>query len=611
MNYWKACLVFAGVGLLAVSVPAATPTMDVDEIRPGMTGIGRTVFEGTKKDEFQAHILGVLRNVLGPRRNLILARLEGGPLAHTGVIAGMSGSPVYIDGRLIGAISYSLGAFSKEPIAGITPIAEMVETASPGPRRPAVAQARVEPRMTPEGLSAVFREAFGRLRAFAEQPGGVQAFGIPVGAGAQLGAMLRPIATPIVMSGFTGETLDLLADTFRGDAFAPVVSGSAQAPDPGVRGPLEPGDAVGVSLVRGDLDLAATGTVTHVDGDKVYAFGHPFFNLGPTAFPMTRAHVYALLPSLFASAKISAVGEIIGTFQQDRAAAIAGTLGQGPPLIPMRLSLDADRGLQKKFSYELANDQLFTPLLTYITIVNTLRSYEREFGAATFSVKGSAKVKGHGEIAFEDIFTGESPSLGAATYIAAPITFLLTNGFEPVELEAVDISISSTEQPKTVTLERVWLDVVDPRPGTTVPLKMLTRTYRGEEVVRTLPIDIPANATGTLSILVADGARLTQFEQRELRQPLEPQSVTQMMRSLNKARKNNRLYVKLLTSTAGAVVNGETLSSLPPSVLAVFEGDRSGGNVIPLRSATMGEWEIAVDHAVSGARLLTINVESR
>jgi hypothetical protein len=178
-----------------------------------------------------------------------------------------------------------------------------------------------------------------------------------------------------------------------------------------------------------------------------------------------------------------------------------------------------------------------------------------------------------------------------------------------VELEGVDISISSTEQPRTATLERVWLDAVELRAGKTVPLKILTRTYRGEEVIRTVSIDIPANASGSLSVLVADGGYLTQLEQRELRRP-EPQSIAQMIRSLNKARKNNRLYVKLLSTTAGAVVNGETLSSLPPSVLAVFEADRSGGNVIPLRSATVGEWELPIDHSVSGSRLLTINLES-
>jgi hypothetical protein len=274
----------------------------------------------------------------------------------------------------------------------------------------------------------------------------------------------------------------------------------------------------------------------------------------------------------------------------------------------MSVSLENSRGLQKTFKFELANDQLFTPLLTYVSLLNTLRSYEREYGAASFTVKGKAVVKGHGEVAFEDIFTGESPSIGAASSIAAPLMFLLSNDLAPVEIEGVAVSIKTTEEPRKATLERVWLDEIRPRPGRTVPLKLLARTYGGEELIRTVPIDIPANASGTLSILVSDGASLKQWEQRELRQPLEPQTIGQMIRALNNTRKNNRLYVRLLSADAGAVIGGETLSALPPSVLAVFEAERNGGSFIPLRSAAVGEWEVPVDYALSGSRLLTIDV---
>ncbi len=598
--------------LLAVvsfaSLPASTPQMAIDELRPGMLGTGVTVFQGESREDFKVQIIGVLKNVVGPRRNLILARLEGGPLASTGVIAGMSGSPVYVEGRLIGAVSYSLGAFSKEPIAGITPIAEMTETAALATPRPPSQRARVEWPVTPDSLVRAFREAFGAPSAFAERPADVQAFGVPAVAAEHFGVSLRPIFTPLVMGGFTADSSQLLSSVFADRGFVPVAGGGA-----GLRradaSPLQPGDAIGIGLISGDLSLAGAGTVTLVDGDRVFAFGHPFYNLGPTAFPMTRANIETVLPSLFTSTKIASIGEIIGTFQQDRATAIAGTLGPGPALIPVKIGLDSERGLRKSFRFDLVQDQLFTPLLTYVTIVNTLKSYEREFGAATFTVKGTATVKGHGDISFEDIFTGDSPSIGAATYIVAPITFLLSNDREPVEIEAVDISIASTEQPRTATLERVWLDDVRPRAGRAVALKILTRTYRGDETIRTIPIDIPANASGSLSILVSDGTRLAQMEQRELRQSLPPQSVGQMIRALNKARKNNRLYVKLLSPDSGAVVNGEALSALPASVLAVLEGEKSGGSFIPLRSASIGEWELATDYAVRGSRLLTIDVE--
>jgi hypothetical protein len=603
------------LAVLLVGWPAAAPRyMTVDEVRPGMVGIGRTVFEGDRLEEFKVHILGVLRNVVGPRRSMVLARLEGGPLASTGVIAGMSGSPVYVDGRLLGAIAYSLGQFAKEPIAGITPITEMIESAGPQARRvPNTNRPALQVPMTPESAAAALRKAFSWFqRPFADRPEDIVA-SLGLAGTAQVGTLLRPIATPLALSGFSGSIADTLSAAFRDSGFVPMPGGAPQAAagaaQPAAQ-PLRPGDAVGVNLITGDLTMGATGTVTEVDGDQVYAFGHPFYNLGPTQFPMTRAFVYTLLPSLSASMKIATTGETIGTFRQDRATAIAGTLGRGPDLIPVKISLDTERGLKKTFDFQVVNDQLFTPLLTYVSIVNTLTAYEREFGAATFAVKGKAVVHGHGEVSFEDVFTGESPTIGAAAYVVAPLTFLLGNDIEPVQLEGVDLSITTSEQPRTATLERVWLDAVKVKPGSTVPLKLLLRTYRGEEITRTVPIDIPANARGSLSLLVSDGTSLARIEQRDARTITQARGLSQMIRELNRARKNNRLYIRLLNQDAGGVVNGEKLSSLPPSVLAVMEADRNGGNFSPLRNATIGEWELTTDNAVSGSRILTITVES-
>ena len=381
-------------------------------------------------------------------------------------------------------------------------------------------------------------------------------------------------------------------------------------PVPDADRPLQPGDAVGVSLIGGDLSLGGTGTITQIDNGRVYAFGHPFYNLGPTEFPMTRAYVHTLLPSLMSSSKLATMGEIVGTIQQDRATAIAGTLGPAPSLLPITIALETERGPKRTFKFEVVRDQLFTPVLTYVSILNTLKSYEREYGAATFSVKGRALVRKHGEIAFEDLFTGDSPSIGAASYIAGPLTFLLKNEFEPVQIDALDLTIGSSEEPRTATIERVWLDTIDVRPGRTVPLKILMRSYRGDEMIRSVPIEVPTNASGPLTVMVADGLRLAQWEQREARQPQQAQGVAQMVRALNKARKNNRLYVRLLSRDAGAVVDGESLSALPPSVLAVMEADRNGGQFVPLRNATLGEWDISTDYAISGARFLSIDVDA-
>jgi hypothetical protein len=191
--------------------------------------------------------------------------------------------------------------------------------------------------------------------------------------------------------------------------------------------------------------------------------------------------------------------------------------------------------------------------------------------------------------------------------VVAPLTALIANDDEPVEVERLDLAIRSAEEPKTATLERVWLDDPRPRAGRTVPLKVLMRTFRGEDLLRTVPITIPANAVGSLSVVVSDGQRLQQAEQRELRLP-QPRSVDQIIRAFNRARRNNTLYVKLMSGDAGAVVNGEPLSSLPPSVLAVLEGDRTGGTFNTLNSATLGEWELPTDATVSGVRTLTIAV---
>lgn len=594
-----------------VVLPAQTRLMPLDEVKPGMTGVGQTVFQGTDLEEFKVHIIGVLRNVQGPQRSLILAKLEGGPLAETGVIAGMSGSPVYIDGRLVGAVSYSIGAFAKEPIAGITPIAEMTDATSVVTRRATGPQARIQLPVTAETLATALRAASARIGSFADRPADVQSVGIPAAMGAEMGALLRPIATPLVMSGVDGATRTLVSSMFSDAGFAPVLSGGAGEQTPVSTGPLRPGDAIGVSLIGGDLEMGATGTVTHIDGDRVYAFGHPFFNLGPTEFPLTRAYVYTSLPSLMSSFKIATLGDVIGTMKQDRATAIAGTLGKGPAVVPLTVTLESNRASTRTFHYRIVNDQLFTPLLTYVTMFNTLGSYERQFGAVTFTVKGKAAFEEHGDLTFEDIFTGDNPIPGASAYVAGPLTMLLANDLEPVALKGVNLTITTAEEPRSATIERVWLDEVHPRAGQTVPLKVLTRSYRGAEKISTIPIDIPANASGQLSIMVTDGRQLNQLEQRELRRTLQPQSVAQMMRLLNETRRNNRIYVRLLTGTPGAVVNGEALPSLPPSVLAVLEADRSGGSFTPIRSAALGEWELPMDSAVTGTRVLTLDLDNK
>jgi hypothetical protein len=592
---------------------AATPIMPIAEVKPGMIGVGHTVFNGTRVEEFRAHILGVIENVIGPQRTLILAKLEGGPLADTGVIAGMSGSPVYVDGRLIGAVAYALGSFSTEPIAGITPIGEMTEATSRDVPRPAAARIDVQFPLTRENLIAAFRKALNWNRAFADRASDVQLVGmqgIPGLGGREVGTMLRPIATPLVMSGFDPEFAAMLGAAFQDQGFVPMGGGAAPRDgDMPFDGPLKPGDAVGVNFVTGDLLLGGTGTVTHIDGDRVYAFGHPMYNLGPTEFPMTRAYVYTVLPSLASSSKLSTTGEVIGTVLQDRATAIAGRLGPGPAMIPVTLTLEAEQAPKRTFTFEVVKDQLFTPLMSFTAIANAVIAYERQLGTATYAIDGSITVKGHEPVSLDNLFSGDSAAMNASSYIIAPLTALMNNDQEKVDIERLDLTFSAAEAPRTATIERVWIDDPRPRAGRTVPLKVLLRTYRGEDVMRTIPIEIPSHARGSLTVMVSDGQRLTQAEAREARAP-QTRTIPQLVRALNRTRRNDTLYVKLLGPEAGAVVNGEVLSSLPPSVLAVLESDRSGGSFNPLYSATLGEWELATGHAVNGVRTLTLPISA-
>ena len=326
-------LVFAFLATLClVQLPAETARMPLAEVKTGMTGVGVTVFRGAEREEFEVEVLGVLTNVMGPQRNIIVARLTGGPLATTGVIQGMSGSPVYFDERLAGAVSYSLGSFSTDAIAGITPIEEMVATDAAATVAARRAPARLRMPVAEQDLAAVVREAFGSVQAFAQRPTDVRAFGLPSSQAGRLGTLLQPIATPLVLNGFAPELQSLLTAAFSAGGLATTVGGTmtAEAQLEAAGQPLQPGDAVGASLVQGDLTMAGTGTVTMVEDDRVYAFGHPFYNLGPVRFPMTRVHVTTLLPSLALSSKIAAIGQVLGTIDQDRSTGIYGSVGPGP-----------------------------------------------------------------------------------------------------------------------------------------------------------------------------------------------------------------------------------------------------------------------------------------
>ncbi len=606
------CTAVACGVVLPAGLPAATETMPLSEVKAGMQGVGITVFEGNTRSEFTVHILGVLTNVMGPQRDLIVARLEGGPLSSTGVIQGMSGSPVYIDDRLLGAVSYSLGSFAKDAIAGITPIEEMIETDSSSSQI-ARRNLRLPLNSTPTELSRKMREAFRTLEPFAHNPRNVSVSGIPNAEAGHLATMLRPISTPIVLNGFVPQVQEIWASMLNHAGFTTAVggigaTGGTQTND---SPSLEPGDPVGVMLMRGDLSMAGTGTVTLVEDQRVYAFGHPFYNLGSSQFPMTTAQVTTLLPSLAISSRIAEIGDVLGTIDQDRSTGIYGSIGNEPTMIPVSVTLETPANAAREvFRFEIIDNELFTPLLTYTGVLNTLFSWTQEIGAGTYDITTLAQLQNQPSVSFQNMYTGSTAAISAALSTATPLTSLLSNIFESVKVERIDVTVTAYETPRVSTLQRAWLDTQDVRSGETIPLHILTRFDDGSDQTYTLDLTIPRHITGAAELLISDAITLEQEDIQSGRATGDISSVPQLIDRLNSRRKNNRFYVQLLSPQPGAIVQGNTFESLPPSILAVLEADAGNGPLTKLSQSQISEWELPTDRVVSGSRRLALTITS-
>jgi hypothetical protein len=537
---------------LVLATPRAQQSafMSVDDVRPGMVGIGRTVFEGNQLEDFTVNVIGVLRNIIGPGRDLILARLEGGPLATTGVMQGMSGSPVYIDGRLLGAVSYALGSFPREPIAGITPIAEMTAAVDSTSPRVNGRDLDLEWPATPERVYA----ALGRVAARATGRIGRVPFDTQITGPATLADLapdLHPIGAAMVVSGFDPQVDLAIRHAFSSparQAQAPATNSAA-----GSLAPLRGGDPVGMSLVRGDMETGATGTVTYVDGSRVYTFGHPYLNLGPTSIAMTEAHVLTVLPSLDVSLKIASMGRVIGTMTQDRATAVGGTLGTTPDELEMHLTLAPERGPEREFTFFVLQDPQLTSLFAYVTIYNTLVAYERQTGALTIAASGSTSFGPDGTAQIDDLFSGPSAVGVAASTVTAAIAAAASNDFRSVTARRLDLRLEVSERQQTTTIERAWLDTTRPVAGQQHTLHVLLRDYQGAAETISIPVTMPARAAGPLTLLVSDGATLAARERSDLR-PGRPTHWPSGLQQVNTRPRGTRLYGRLIASSTGTVV---------------------------------------------------------
>jgi hypothetical protein len=601
-----AAAVAAVIGAASLVRPAAqaTPFFPLDQVKPGMVAVGRTIFQGNTLEEFRAHIIGVLKNTVGPRHDLILARLEGGPLATTGVMQGMSGSPVYIDGKLVGAVSYALGSFPREPIAGITPIAEMTEAVDGGNGRVPAGGLDVEWPATPQAIFA----ALGQVAARAAAPLATTSRDLGVVGPASLADLapsLKPIGAAMVLSGLT-PTVDR---DLRAALGVPAPAGQAPArPAGAAAGPLRPGDAVGMSLMRGDMEMGATGTVTHVDGARVYAFGHPFLNLGTTAFAMTQAQVMTILPSLQTSMKIAALGPVIGTISQDRSTAVGGRIGEGPRELHVTLTLASARAPERTFDFHVIHDQSLTALFAYVAILNTLVGYERQNGPMSLAATGEVSFGADGTVAIDDVYSGDNVLTQAPGGITAAIGAAIANDFKPVMPERLTVRLEAAERQQFTTIERAWLDTTRPRAGATHTVSVMLRDYRGATETIAVPVTMPAKASGPLKLLVTDGPTLSAMETRELR-PGKPSNWPELLKHLQSARANNRVYVRLIDAATGTVVGGDSMPALPASARSVFQADSSIASA-DISRIVLGAWEHRLNRAVRGSREITLTLEA-
>jgi hypothetical protein len=459
---------------------------------------------------------------------------------------------------------------------------------------------------TPDELFAVWTRDLGLNRPAALPLSGSHA--------STPGAMLRPIAVPLTASGFDPALLAALSPAFTAAGLVPV---TGQAPPVAVaetKRTVAPGDAVGVSLLSGDFELGATGTVTHVDGDRVYAFGHPGFINGAADFPMARAEIYLTLPSMQASTKLSRVGQTVGTFRQSRLPGIAGVLGEGPRMIPVSLEVTAAGGSARTFHYEVVDYREFTPtligLVTAASLVNTPWSSDEQ----TVALSGRIAMKGHEDVQVNDLYTGFSAAQSAALSLARDVQGLFgavyQNRFEEPQVESVSLKLSSVEQGNLGIVEAVYPTRNEVEPGETVEFRVLIRPYRGSPYTRRLSYRVPEGTPpGILAAYIGGAGLLSSAERNVLsRQVTQADGLGQLISVINRLRTNDNLYMKITRRHAGAVVQNEILQGLPPSVYATLGGNRGAGEVTPLAETTIHEEAVPLEHIVVGGLVVPLRV---
>jgi hypothetical protein len=566
------------------------PVIPLDEIHVGMRGVSYTVFQGVKPEPMEVEVLGVLKNVNGPRGDIILVRLHGKQVEYTGVVAGMSGSPVYFDGRLAGALAFRIGEFSKEPIAGVTPIEEMLEISELD-------------RSKPNGTEAASAKS-AKIASKTLAPG-------PSPATSNYTNILAAIDTPLVFTGFTEDAFTRFAPQFKAAGIVPVM-GAGSVSDTKQPEPLEPGSAVSAVLVRGDMNIAATCTVTYMDTKHLLACGHPLMQFGSVDLPMNKAQVLATLPSPANAFKIVNTTEPVGSFVQDRHTGIMGVFGKEPQMIPVTLGIHGT-ARPKQFHYEVLDNSKLTPLAMMATVFSALQGVNEYGEDTTYRLGGQIKVNGYPDVELRDTFApvdgGQPTGVLIALSLGDRFSRIFDNPYEIPDIRGVDISVDLVQERRSARLESARTDVTEARPGDEVVIEAVLRPYRGERFVRQIPVRVPTSTPkGTLRILVSDGNTLDYV--RHTGTPFGRQlDLGSTIALLNKEHANDRLYVSLLEANPEAMVQDKVMPTMPLSVMNVMDGMRGTQDMVVLGESSVDEASTPLDYQVSGAQIITLTVK--
>jgi hypothetical protein len=423
-----------------------------------------------------------------------------------------------------------------------------------------------------------------------------------------------PVATPLMLSGFTQQAIDFFEPQFRSLGLIPVQGGgSGVTQSGGPAGMPEPGSMISVQLVRGDMGVSADGTVTLVDNGRIYAFGHPFLSSGPTEIPFGESRVIVSIASYASSMKLTSPGPLLGVIRADRSSGIFGTLGGQARMIPVEMELISERGARYQYDFEVANDRFLLPFLVNLTVFSAVGSTERQVGDSTLQVNQTISLAGLPDVALENFISGgaNGPAL-AARSVATPVAFLMQSGLAPTDIRSIRLQVVASSQRLSQDLEQVWTSKREIKAGDTVELTALLRDQDGRETIQKASVEVPVSLPpGPLTITVADGASLDRIEAAMSGRPPLPKDPQQLVRAINKSRRNNRLYVRLARPETGFALQGEAFPSPPPSLVSTFSTDPSlSFNVSRTMLSTVADYELSsVPGVVSGFKSLMLTVE--